>query len=113
MCAELVCSDEPRQKWAVARATHVHQLTAQPLAVPAFPLLAPRNNPEELCSAKSKPQTRVFVCEGSSADALPATESSVASAQTKTPSHLSEASRRKTWSKAGTCSSLVAFFQGN
>jgi len=75
--------------------------------------LAVRNKPSELCSADSKPQTRVFVCTGSSADAVPATDSSVASAQTKTLSHLSEARRRKTWSKAGTRPSLAAFFQGN
>jgi hypothetical protein len=60
-----------------------------------------------------KPQTRVFVCAGSSADALLVVVSRVASAQTKTPNHLKEARRRRAWREVNTLPSLAAFSQGN
>ena len=73
----------------------------------------PLNNPEELCAARSKPQTRVFVCVGSSADAVLAAHSVAASTKSKTPSRFRATRRRKAWSRAGTFPSLAAFSLGS
>lgn len=60
-----------------------------------------------------KPQTRVFVCAGSSADALLVAVSSTASVQMKTPSRWSTARRKRARSEVSTSRSLAAFSRGN
>jgi hypothetical protein len=51
-------------------------------------------NSQKLCSAKSKPRTRVFICAGSSADAGLAAHSVAASTKAETPSRFRAMRRR-------------------